>query len=131
MNDDLDALADDLAEFDVEKKPVQRSAIEERLVAGLEDIQRFVDKTGHSPRHGPDHDIFERLYAVRRQRLADNGEYRALLEPTDHRGLLDGILGTTEIDDDGLDIDALASDLEDLDEASSDISELRHVRPVA
>ena len=49
MNDDLDALADDLAEFDIEKKPVARSAAEERIIAGFEDIQRFVDTAGHPP----------------------------------------------------------------------------------
>ena len=74
MSDDLDALANDLAEFDVEKKPVQRSAIEERLIAGFEDIQRFVEKAGHPPRHGSDHDVFERLYAVRLMRLAGNSD---------------------------------------------------------
>jgi hypothetical protein len=84
MTDDLDALASDLAEFDVEKKLVQRSPVEERLVAGFEDIQHFVEKSGHQPRHGPDHDIFERLYAVRLNRLAGNDEYRALLESKDY-----------------------------------------------
>jgi len=131
MSDDLDALADDLAEFDTEDKPVQRSAVEERLVAGFEDIQRFFDKAGHSPRHGPDHDIFERLYAVRLARLTGNAEYRALLEPMDHQGLLDVDYSATEADDDELDMDALAADLEDLDDVASDITELRHVRPVA
>jgi hypothetical protein len=131
MSDDLDALADDLAEFDVEKKPVQRSAIEERLVAGFEDIQRFVEKAGHSPLLGPDHDIFERLYAVRLMRLADNNEYRTLLKPLDHQGLLSGSQNAAEVADDDLDMDALASDLEGLGDAASDITELRHVRPAA
>ena len=40
MSDDLDALADDLADFDVKKKPVARSAVEERIIAGFEDIHR-------------------------------------------------------------------------------------------
>jgi hypothetical protein len=131
MSDDLDALADDLAEFDVEKRPAQRSAVEERLLAGFEDVQRFVEKAGHSPRHGPDYDIFERLYAVRLRRLADNDEYRALLEPIDHQGLLSGSHSPTLDDDDELDMDALASELEDLESVASDITELRHVRPVA
>lgn len=131
MSDDLDALADDLAEFDVEKKPVQRSAIEERLVAGFEDIQRFVEKTGHAPRHGSDNDIFERLYAVRLAGLAGNAEFVTLLEQMDHQGLLSGIHSVADGDDDELDMDALASDLEDLEDVASDITELRHVRPVA
>jgi hypothetical protein len=131
MSDDLDALADDLAEFDVEKKPVQRSAVEERLVAGFEDIQRFVDQAGYSPRHGTEYDIFERLYAVRLRRLTENAEYRTLLEPMDHQGLLSGSQGADQANDDELDMDALASDLEDLENVAADITQLRHVRPAA
>ena len=48
MSDDLDALADDLAEFEVEDKPVKRSPIEERVIAGFEDIQRFTETAGHA-----------------------------------------------------------------------------------
>lgn len=131
MTDDLDALADDLAEFDVEKKTVQRSAVEERLMAGFEDIQRFVDHAGYSPRHGAEYDIFERVYAVRLRRLSENAEYRALLEPMDHQGLLRGSHSATDVNHDDLDMDALASDLEDLEAVAPDITELRHVRPAA
>lgn len=130
-DDDLDALADDLAEFDMAEKPVTRSPIEERIIAGFEDIQRFVETAGHPPRHGTDNDIFERLYAVRLERLATNPEHHALLDPMDHQGLLGGVSVTDDNDDDEIDLDALASDLQDLDSAASDITELRHVRPVA
>ena len=129
MSDDLDALAYDLAEFEVEKKPVQRPAIEERVIAGFEDIQRFVEQNKHAPQHDAENDIFERLYAVRLQRLANNSEYRSLLEPTDYQDLLSGI--ETVSDDDDIDLDALASDLEDLENTASSISELRHVRSSA
>ena len=131
MSDDLDALADDLAEFDVETKPIARSLIEERIIAGFEDIQRFVETAGHPPRHGPDNDIFERLYAVRLERLAGNADYRALLVALDHQGLLGGVATVEDDDDADVDLDALASDLEDLDSVAADITELRHVRPVA
>lgn len=131
MSDDLDALADDLAEFDVEAKPIARSPIEERIVAGFEDIQRFVETAGHPPRHGPNNDIFERLYAVRLECLAGNVEYRALLDAIDHQGLLGGAANAEDDDDADVDLDSLASDLEELDSATSDITELRHVRPVA
>lgn len=131
MIDDLNALADDLAELDVEKKIVQRSAVEERVVAGFEDIQRFVADAGHSPRNGPDYGIFERLYAVRLQRLASNDEYCALLEAMDHQGLLGDAHRANEVEDAELDMDALASDLEDLEGGEPDITELHHVRPVA
>jgi hypothetical protein len=131
MSDDLDALAGDLAEFDVETKPVARSPIEERIVAGFEDIQRFVETAGHPPRRSPDNEIFERLYAVRLERLAGNAEYRALLKAVDHQGLLSGVTIAEDDDDADVDLDALASDLEDLESAASYITELRHVRPVA
>lgn len=131
MTNDLDALADDLAEFDVEKKPVARSALEERVIAGFEDIQRFVDTVGHPPRHGMDNDIFERLYAVRLERLVGDAAHRALLTAMDHQGLLSDVAPAEEDDTGDVDLDALASDLEDLEDATSDITELRHVRPVA
>ena len=35
----------------------------------FEEIQRFVEEHGHAPQHGEDRDIFERLYAVRLDRL--------------------------------------------------------------
>ena len=129
MSDDLDALANDLTEFEVEDKPVKRSPIEERVIAGFEDIQRFVETTGHAPHTGSDHDIFERLYAVRLERLKANDEYHDLLSPLDHQGLLTSASVAGEAHD--LDMDALASDLEDLDGLAPDITEIRHVRPVA
>lgn len=129
MNDDLDALASDLAEFEVEDKPVKRSPIEERVIAGFEDVQRFVDDAGHPPRNGPENDIFERLYAVRLERLVANSAYHEILAPLDHQGLLDTTIATD--DDDELDMDALASDLEDLDGLADEITNIRHVRPVA
>jgi hypothetical protein len=61
---------------------------EERVIAGFEDIQRFAQRHGRAPRHGEDRDIFERLYAVRLDRLRALEECRALLDPLDHQGLL-------------------------------------------
>lgn len=130
MSDDLDALADDLAEFDVEDKPVARSPLEERVIAGFEDIQRFVEKVGHPPRHGENRDIFERLYAVRLERLAANPAYMALLSPNDHQGLLAAAPTADDADDD-IDLDDLASELEELEDVAPDITELKHVRSIA
>jgi len=130
MSEDLDDLAGDLAEFDVEGKPVKRSPVEERIIAGFEDIQQFVEANGRAPRHGEDRDIFERLYAVRLERLAGSADYLTILEPPDHQRLLRGGTDAPEAEDD-IDLDALAADLEDLDDVAGDITELRHVRPVA
>jgi hypothetical protein len=68
-------------------------------------------------------------YAVRLGRLKANNEYHDLLSPLDHQGLLTGAPVTDEADD--LDMDALASDLEDLDGLAPDITEVRHVRSVS
>ena len=65
----INELAGELAEFDVPETTGGRSAREERIIAGFEEIQRFVDKHGRAPQHGEGNDIFERLYAVRLDRL--------------------------------------------------------------
>src|SRR5437764_13963 len=79
----------DLAEdFGVEDKPPGRSALEQRILAGFEEIERFVEQHGRVPQHGEGRDIFERLYAVRLDRLRQSPECRAVLKEVDTRGLL-------------------------------------------
>lgn len=123
-----------LAELGVEaeaKKEASRTPREERIIAGFEEIQRFVEQHGRPPQHGEDRDIFERLYAVRLDRLRELADYRTVIEPLDHRGLLTGAqpapLGVLEdIDDDEL-LGQLGVD----DTTPADITELRHVRSAA
>ncbi len=67
------------AEYGSPKKAVGRSAREERIIAGIEDIQRFVDLHGRLPEHGEDQDIFERVYATRLDRLRDLEEAKPFL----------------------------------------------------
>lgn len=127
---DLDALAGELEEFAPPKKKVGRSPLEERIVAGFEEIQRFFDEHGHAPRHGEDRDIFERLYAVRLDRMRALAECRALLEPMDHQGLLAGDAKSMGEEDGPVDLDALAAELGG-EKGPDDITVLRHVRPSA
>ena len=61
---DLDELAAELAEFAPQEKKGGRSAREERIIAGFEEIQRFAEAHGRAPQHGEDRDIFERLLPV-------------------------------------------------------------------
>ena len=68
---DLDALRSELDEFAEPEKKGGRPPREERIIAGFEEIQRFVEKHGRGPQHGEDRDIFERLYAVRLDRLRE------------------------------------------------------------
>ena len=127
--------ADDelLGELGVEveaKKESGRSAREERIIAGFEEIQRFVEQHGLTPQHGEDRDIFERLYAVRLDRLRELGDCRTVLEPLDHQGLLVGEYATPSTQPGELDDDALLVEL-GVSAAKADITELKHVRSSA
>ena len=82
---DLNELAAELAEFAEPEKKEGRSARDERVIAGFEEIQRFVDSHGRAPQHGEDRDIFERLYAVRLDRLRGLEDCRALLASFDQQ----------------------------------------------
>ncbi|MFN7399161.1 MAG: GIY-YIG nuclease family protein [Sandaracinobacter sp.] len=124
---DLDALADTLADFAPPEKKVGRGPREERIIAGFEEIQRFVEKHGHAPRHGESRDIFERIYATRLDQLRAQDDCRSLIEPLDHQGLLAGVDTQLPASDDDMDTDALLAELEDAI-GTSEITDLRHVR---
>ncbi len=119
-----------LAELGVEvetKKSVERTPREERIIAGFEDIQRFFEEYGHTPQHGEDRDIFERLYAVRLNRLREQEDCRVLLAGLDHQGLLgDAVISDNAAADD-LDDDALLAEL-GVEIQEPGITQLRHVR---
>lgn len=129
-NADLDELAAELAEFAPPEKKGGRPASEERVIAGFEEIQRFAEKHGRAPQHGEDRDIFERLYAVRLDRLRTLPDCRALLEPLDHHGLLAGASTAATPAEETIDIDDLAAELAGVADAD-DITVLRHVRTSA
>ncbi len=122
----LDELAEELAEFDVPEKKGGRSPREERIIAGFEEIQRFVDKHGRPPRHGEGHDIFERLYAVRLARLRALKDCRSVLAPLDRQGLLSGEPVATAPTE-AIDEDELMAELSGT-AGADDITALRHVR---
>jgi hypothetical protein len=106
----------------------QRSAKEERIIAGFEEIERFVEEQGRLPQHGEDRDIFERLYAVRLDRLRESEECRAVLEPLDSRGLLSAEADISLILEADLDDETLLNSL-GIDVASeNDVTQLTHVR---
>ena len=129
--DEDDALLGELG-VEVEAKSVSsRTAREERIIAGFEDIQEFVERHGRTPQHGDDRDIFERLYAVRLDRLRELDECRRLLEPLDHQGLLSRDQRAPSSVPGDLDDDELLAQL-GVDAAEPmDITDLRHVRSAA
>jgi hypothetical protein len=128
-------LSDDeiLSELGLEAEPEKkggRSHEEARIIAGFEDIVRFVDEHGRKPEHGEGKDIFERLYAVRLDRIRGNSAYRTLVADLDKHGLLAGATDDTATEVEDLDPDALLEEL-GLDDDAPDIAQLKHVRPRA
>lgn len=123
---DLDDLRNELADFaQPEKKQASYTPREERVIAGFEDIERFFEEHGRLPRHGEGLDIFERIYAVRLNRLRAQEDCRTLLQPLDKHGLLAMEAAGDEADD--LDPDALLAELQGMEDEAS-ITQLRHVR---
>ena len=127
--------ADDalLAELGVETKVVKAkkyTAEEERVIAGFEEIQRFVAEHGRTPKHGEHNDIFERLYAVRLDRIRSEEKWRELLADMDSDSLLDSANAIAEneaeyeIESDDELLEALGVD------AAKDesLTQLKHVR---
>ena len=127
---DLDSLRDELADFAEPAAEAPRSAIEERVLAGFEEIQRWVAAHGHLPRNEEGLDIFERLYSVRLERLRSQADLRQMLKDADSEGILDGMIHSAG-DPTVLSTDDLASELAGIAETASDLTQLRHVRPRA
>jgi hypothetical protein len=130
----MSEISDDelLAELGVSfecKPPRTYTPREERIIAGFEDILRFHDEHGRAPRHGEQLDIFERLYAVRLDRLREVDDCRALLADMDTHGLLETAASDLAVRLDHLDDETLLAEL-GVDEttADDDITQLRHVQ---
>ena len=127
-------LLDSLGVDTTPDKLVKRSAREERIIAGFEEILRFAETHGRSPQHGTQRDIFERLYAVRLEQIRASQECRTLIAPLDTRGLLQSADqaapagGESENDTPVSDEDLLASLGLDENPSEDDITQLTHVR---
>lgn len=122
-----DELLDALGVEAVATKVAHHTPREERIIAGFEDIQRFFDEHGHAPQHGERNAIFERLYAIRLDRLRNLPEAHRVLAAIDTHGLLNQGSKTIEMDDNALDDNALLTEL-GVDARTDDITILKHVR---
>lgn len=146
ITDDDVSLLDELGVEVAPRKEGGQTAREQRILAGYEEIERFVEEHGRLPQHGEGRDIFERLYAVRLDRMRQSDECRAVLEGRDLRGLLtpDPNVGEAHgVCEEGAEYrpgataEAPLSDGELLaalgteNIGETDITELRHVRPSA
>lgn len=119
-------LLDELGIEDEVTQQGSRTAQEERIIAGFEDIQCFVAEHKRTPQHGEENDIFERLYAVRLERLREQTDCRMILEPLDHQGLLKSNVGAKHAAPDQLSDDELLAELGV--EAEAGITQLKYVR---
>jgi hypothetical protein len=113
----------------VEAKPSRAyTPQQERIIAGFEDILKFHDEHSRAPQHGEQRDIFERLYAVRLDRLRELEDCRSLLADMDKHGLLEANTDASHIVPDALDDDALLAELGIEPDGDDDITQLRHVQ---
>ena len=130
FTDEDDALLDALGVVVEPEKVAARTPREERIIAAFEEIQRFVETHGRAPRHGEERDIFERIHAVRLDRIREQEECRGLVTPLDHQGLLETQSEAEPASPDTMDDDALLAAL-GVETSAPDIAELRHVRSSA
>lgn len=120
----LDALG---VETKSEKKSA-RTPREERIIAGFEEIQRFVEQHGRIPEHGENNDIFERLYATRLDQIRAKDECRSVVSDMDFQGLLKGEHRISEPTSEYSSDEELLAELGVEPPKESDVTFLKHVK---
>jgi hypothetical protein len=131
FTDEDDELLAELG-VEVESKTISsRTPREERIISGFEEIERFTETHGRLPQHGEDKDIFERIYAVRLDKIRSTSECKELLASFDKNGLLSNTLSLTDKPLEDLDDDALLAELGVSHKTENDITTLRHVKSAA
>lgn len=126
-DDDLELLGE-LGADTAPAPAVGRTAKEQRIIAGFEEIEKFVEEHGRAPEPGEGRDIFERLYALRLDRMRESPECREVLKDLDSRGLLGaGNNACADAAKDEPDDEELLASL-GAQAAENDVSRLVHVR---
>ncbi len=123
-----------LDELGIEAEPTKkstRSPREERIIAGFEEIQRFVEQNGHPPAHGEGNEIFERLYATRLDQIRSKKECRNLVQELDYQELLEGATHIAEPPAEYNSDEELLAELGGGAPKEGDVTFLKHVKPRA
>ena len=127
FTDEDDALLAELG-IEVEVKKVQQyNTKEQRIIGGFEEILNFVEEHGRMPEHGENNDIFERLYAVRLDKIRSSDECVELLKIFDTKNLLKQGEKIEDISNDIDDEELLKQLGVDID-ADESITKLKHVK---
>jgi len=111
-------------------KKVERTAREQRIIAGFEEIVRFAKEHGREPRHGEGLDIFEMIYATRLDAIRNSAECRKVLEGVEGEALLEYKEAGSSLREDGNDEELLTALGVDW-EKQADVTYLKHVKPRA
>ena len=128
FTDEDDALLNELGVVVERKKVEAHTPREERVIAAFEEIQRFAETHGRAPRYGEDREIFERIHAMRLDRIREQEECYAIVAHLDHQHLLkSGQSAAASPSGHAMDDDALLAAL-GVETDTQDITELRHVR---
>lgn len=103
---------------------------EQRIIAGFEEIVRFYDEQGRAPGSDREAAIFERIYAVRLDRIRLSLECLELLRDMDPRGLLKTPMTSPIVREEAASDDAslLAELGVSAEHLENDITRLTHVR---
>lgn len=110
------------------KKSITHTKEEERIIAGFEEIQKFIEKYGRLPEHGENNDIFERLYAVRLDQIIKLKDHKILLGDLDYQNILDGNYDNTINTAEDLSDEELLAKLGVDDDVDDSITKLRYVK---
>lgn len=127
--EDIDLLGE-LGVDTAPKKQAARTPLEQRIIVGYEEIERFVEQYGRLPERGENRDIFERLYAVRLDQLRNSVECREVLNNIDVKRLLDikNDPETMTVNEDIATDEELLEALGFGHDGSDDITQLKYVR---
>lgn len=128
-NDEISDVLDELGVEVEAESSGGRTAREQRIIAGFEEIERFVQTQGHLPEHGENCDIFERLYAVRLDCLRASAECRGVLQDLDSKNLLGDAPTLVHGENVPESAEALLAALGVEPDSAADLTKLVHVRP--
>jgi hypothetical protein len=101
---------------------------ENRIISGFEEIKRFSEVNNRNPLHGEERNIFERILAVRLDRIKNSEEFRNILLDSDKHDFLRTNIKTNEIETIEINDEVLLSKLGVNVPEDSDLTNLKHVK---